>query len=76
MESVLSSLKDCVNSYFYSDTFRERILAEIKKQKADGKTLESVFCSEESLKEDIINDLKILNVVLADLSDSDPDSEE
>ena len=76
MESVLSSLKDCVNSHFYSDTFRERILAEIEKQKADGKTLESVFCSEESLKEDIINDLKILNVVLADLSDSDPDSEE
>lgn len=71
MESVLSSLKDCVNFHFYSDTFRERILAEIEKQKADGKTLESVFCSEESLKEDIINDLKILNVVLADLSDSE-----
>jgi hypothetical protein len=69
MDTVLTCLQNCAKSDVYSGLFRERILEEVEKQKKGGKTIDSVFCSCDSIKEDLVHDLEILNLVLADLSD-------
>ena len=54
-------------TYPIIEKFKNRVVEEMEKQKESGKTLDSIFQSPQTLKEDITKDLEILNVILEDL---------
>ena len=69
---------DCFNNYLRNEEtypivekFKNRVMDEMEKQKESGKTIDSIFQSSQTLKEDITKDLEILNVILEDLREEE-----